>query len=312
MPKKPHTTPPLRHLKGIAEVVEIARLGSIRRAAESLNLTASAMNRKLQDLEAEVETPLFERRARGVRLTTAGEAFVRYARSQLVEAEALRSQIEDLKGLRVGPVRIACSQAVAYDFLPQRIAEFRRERPRATFSLAVLDHDRALQALATYEAELALAFRPAVWPTIRVVARLPQRLVAIMRADHPLAAGPSLRLSACLAHGLALPDRSFGGRQLLDEAAARRDLQVNIVAESNSFEMLRALALRSGLVTFQIEIGAPAADLTPGLVGVPLDERDMPLSDLALCQLRGRPLPAMAAAFAERLAESLARARPVG
>jgi DNA-binding transcriptional LysR family regulator len=311
MPKKPHSSPPLRHLKGIAEVVEIARLGSIRRAAESLSLTASAMNRKLQDLEGEVGTLLFERRARGVRLTTAGETFVRYARSQLAEAEALRSQIEDLKGLRVGPVRIACSQAVVYDFLPQRIAEFQRERPRATFSLAVLDHDRALQALAAYEAELALAFRPAVWPTIRVVARLPQRLTAIMRADHPLAAAPSLRLSACLAHRLALPDRSFGGRHLLDEAAARRDLQFNIAAESNSFEMLRALALRGGLVTFQIEIGAPAADLTPGLVGVPIDERDMPLADLALCQLRGRPLPAMAAAFAERLAKSL-RPRQTG
>lgn len=305
MPKKPHSHPALRHLKLIGHVVEIARLGSIRRAAESLNLTASAMNRQVQDLEAEVGAPLFERRPRGVRLTTAGEMFVRYARSQLADAEALRSQIEDLKGLRVGPVRIACSQALAYDFLPRRIAEFQRERPRASFSLAVMDHDRALQSLAAYDFELALVFRPAVWPNIRVIARLPQRLVAVVRADHPLAQARTVRLSDCAGHALALPDRSFGGRQLLDEVAARRDLHFNVVAESNSFEMLRALALTANLVSFQIEIGAPVPDLTPGLVSVPLDDRDMPRADLALCQLRGRALPMMAASFAEWLVEEL-------
>jgi len=305
MPKKPHSSTGLRHLKLIGHVVEIARLGSIRRAAASLNLTASAMNRQIQDLEAEIGAPLFERRARGVRLTTAGEMFVRYARSQLAEAEALRSQIEDLKGLRVGPVRVACSQALAYDFLPQRIAEFRRDRPRASFSLAVMDHDHALQALAAYEVELALVFRPAVWPSIRVIARLPQRLVAILRSDHPLARHTSLRLTDCAAYPLALPDRRYGGRQMLDEVAARRDMHFNMAAESNSFEMLRALSLRSNLVSFQVEIGAPAADRSAGLVGVPIDARDIPPADLALCQLRGRALPAMAASFAEALALSL-------
>ena len=109
--------PAMRHTKLLAHIVEVARAGSIRKAAEHLNLTASAMNRRIQDLEAELGTPLFERRARGVRLTTAGEMFVRYARTQIAEVEQLRSQIEDLRGVRRGPVRLACSQAVAHDFL---------------------------------------------------------------------------------------------------------------------------------------------------------------------------------------------------
>ena len=90
--------------------------GSIRKAAEQLNLTPSAMNRRIQDLEAEVGTPLFERRPRGVKLTTAGEMFVRYARSQIADAERMKSQVEDLRGLRRGPVLIACSQALAHGF----------------------------------------------------------------------------------------------------------------------------------------------------------------------------------------------------
>ena len=84
----------MRHLKLLTHVVEVARMGSIRKAAEHLNLTPSAMNRRIQDLEAEVGTPLFERRPRGVKLTTAGEMFVRYARSQITVLD--RPKLEEL------------------------------------------------------------------------------------------------------------------------------------------------------------------------------------------------------------------------
>ena len=295
----------MRHLKLLEHVVEVARTGSIRRAAEDLNLTPSALNRRIQDLEAELGTPLFERRARGVRLTTAGEMFVRYARSQLADAGQLRSQIEDLRGLRRGPVRIACSQALAHDFLPAQIAEFQSTRPRIMFDLKVMDHDRAMASLTTYEVDLALVFRPAVWPLIRIVASLPQRLVAVLRADHPLATKAALRLSDLTAYPAAFPDRSLSGRQLLDEVASRKDLRFSILAESNSFEMLRALVIRCNMVSFQIEIGTPASDLGAGLVGRPIDDRDVPRADLALCQLRGRGLSIAAAAFSEQLAKSM-------
>jgi len=103
----------MRHLRLLTHVVEVARTGSIRRAAELLNLTPSAMNRRIQDLEAEIGTPLFERRPRGVKLTTAGEMFVRYARSQIADADRMRSQVEDLRGLRRGPIQIACSGLIS-------------------------------------------------------------------------------------------------------------------------------------------------------------------------------------------------------
>ena len=62
----------MRHLRLLTHVVEVARTGPIRRAAELLNLTPSAMNRRIQDLYAEIGTPLFGRRPRAVKLTTHG------------------------------------------------------------------------------------------------------------------------------------------------------------------------------------------------------------------------------------------------
>jgi DNA-binding transcriptional LysR family regulator len=295
----------MRHLKLLAHVVEVARMGSIRKAAERLNLTPSAMNRRIQDLEAEVGTPLFERRPRGVRLTTAGEMFVRYARSQIAEAERMLSQIEDLRGLRRGPIQIACSQALALDFLPSHIAAFQKKHPKVLFDLRVMDHERALAALAAYEVDLALVYRPAMWPSLRVIASIPQRLVVIVRSDHPLAAKKTVRLSECAEYPAALPDRTLSGRQILDEVTTRRDLRFNTLAESNSFEMLRGLVFRCNMISFQIEIGAPTGDLGMGLTGRPVDVRDLPTADLVMCQLRGRSLPVAAATFAELMLKSM-------
>jgi DNA-binding transcriptional LysR family regulator len=295
----------MRHLRLLTHVVEVARTGSIRKAAEQLNLTPSAMNRRIQDLEDEVGTLLFERHPRGVKLTTAGEMFVRYARSQIADAERMRSQVEDLRGLRRGPVVVACSQALALDFLAARVSAFQKQHPRVTFDLKFTDHEAALTALAAYEVDLALIFRPSMRPNMRVIASVPQRLVAVVRADHPFARKRSVRLSECAEYLAALPDRSLGGRQILDEVAARRDMRFNVMAESNSFEMLRGLVHRCNVISFQIEIGAPSGDLGMGLVGCPIDTRDVPAAELVLCQLRGRGLSIAAAAFSEALARSL-------
>ena len=99
----------MKHLRILNYVDEVVRARSIRKAAEQLNVTASAVNRRIMDLEKELGAPLFERRTRGVRLTAAGEVFVDYLRKQNGDVERMKSQIEDLKGLRRGTVRIACS-----------------------------------------------------------------------------------------------------------------------------------------------------------------------------------------------------------
>src|ERR1700752_2507991 len=150
----------MRHLRFLRYVDEVASAGSIRKAAEQLHVTASAVNRRVMDLEEELGAPRFELRARGVRLTAAGELFVRYIREQSGDVERMKSQIEDLKGLRRGTVRIACSQALALDFLPREIRAFRKRPPLVSFAVKVSDREQAMAALATYQVALTLVFRP--------------------------------------------------------------------------------------------------------------------------------------------------------
>jgi DNA-binding transcriptional LysR family regulator len=296
----------MRHLRILRYVDEVARTGSIRKADERLAVTASAVNRRIMDLEEELGAALFERKPRGVRLTAAGEVFVRYLREQAGDVERMKSQIEDLRGLKRGTVRIACSQALAYDFLPREIAAFRQRHPYVVFEVRVAVHDRAMAELENYAVDLVAVYRPSFHAGFRPLMSVEQRLVALMPEDHPLAAKTVLRLRDCAAHPVALADRTLGGRQLVDAACARMGITLRIVAESNSFEMLRGLVRRDRVLSFQIEIGADVSpDATPGVVARPLDPRDVPPAPLVLGQLRSRNLPIPAAVFAEQLVRAI-------
>ncbi len=126
-----------------------------------------------------------------------------------------------------------------------------------------------------------------------------QPLCALMRAAHPLAreAGP-VRLRDCLAHPLALPDRSLAIRRHLERALARRGVPLGPAVESGSLEFLRNLVLREGIVSLQVPSGIPD---DPWLASRPIDPRDLDPMVMILGQLRGRMLPVAAAKVADQL-----------
>jgi len=295
----------MRHMRVLEMIDAVARFGSIRRAADRMNFNASALTRRINDLETELDAQLFERTARGMRLTPEGELFVGHARRQLSEMQQLQSELENMRGLRRGRIRIACSQAVALNFLPRLIGGFRRQYPDVEFELSVVGREQAEQALRGYDADLALVVSPGPMQEFRQLARIEQRLVALLPDDHALTKRTPLRLRDCAPYPVALPDRSTGGRQLVDAFSAKTGVQFQVVVESNSFEMLRQSVIHSGLLSFQIEVGAPEKDAEPGLLVKTVDRRDAAAADLVLGQLLGRELPLAADVFAAHVAEQM-------
>ena len=124
----------MRHLQPLEYFNAIVAAGSIRKAAETLSITSTALNRRLLAIEEELGVDLFERVPKGVQLSAAGEILLLHIREQIADMARVKSQISDLKGERRGHVAIACSQAILTSFLPVEISKYRSQHPFVTFS----------------------------------------------------------------------------------------------------------------------------------------------------------------------------------
>ena len=295
----------LQYLRVFSYIDAVARAGSIRKAAEGLFITPSALDRRIQDLEAELGTALFERHARGMRLTAAGELFVHHVRSQRAEFDRIHGEIEHLKGLRRGTVSIAASQALAYSVLPELVNRFRRTNPGINFKVRIGDRQAVVAALRSFEADLGVVYN--VQPTADLTAlwQAEQRLCAVMATRHPLAEQETVKMRDCLKYPLAMPDTSLGGRALLEDFFARSSLKPNVVLESNSFEMLRNYVRSGDGVSFQIQVGTPLSRNQDGVTARVIEERAFPRQPLTVAQLKGRHLPQVAERFLAMLRETM-------
>jgi DNA-binding transcriptional LysR family regulator len=289
----------MRGLQTLQIIEAIARAGSIRGAAEGLAITSTALNRRLLALEDELGVQVFERLAKGVRLSTAGELLIHHLRLQAADYEKLKSQIADLRGERRGHVAIACSQAFVPYFLPSRIGAYRRDHPGVSFDVRVRDRAAAETALADHSADLALIFEPVRLSEVQVLASARQPIHAVMAPDHPLASKSVLRLRDCALFPVALPTSVYGVRHLIDVALVRSSIELKPMIETDSFDFLRHYPKQERILGFQIPVGLPDGEAP--VVTRPLDTRDVPAGRLYLCQLRSRTLPVAAAKFAALL-----------
>jgi DNA-binding transcriptional LysR family regulator len=293
----------MKHLRTLTYIIEVAQSGSIRRTAERLNIAPSALTRKIQDFEAELGTPVFERLAQGMRLNPAGELVMQHARTQVADMARLHSRIGDLQGVRRGHVSIACSQAFAHHDLPEQIGIYREKHPGVSFSVRVRDHTQGIAALLGHEVELALILQPPPVPEMQMLLSYHLPLCAMMGSDHPQAMTGPVRLRDCLNYPIALPDRSLAIRHVLDAVLARTSSTMTVAVESGSLEFLRGYVRREHAISFQVTSGIPANQ--SGLCVRYIDERDVAPVQVVLGHLRGRALTVAAAKFADQVAGTL-------
>ena len=295
----------MRHLQPLEYFNAIVAAGSIRKAAETLSITSTALNRRLLAIEEELGVDLFERLPKGVQLSAAGEILLLHIREQIADMARVKSQISDLKGERRGHVAIACSQAILTSFLPVEISKYRSQHPFVTFSVQVRDRAAAEDALLDRSADLALVFEPVQLADFQTLLAVKQSVWVLMPKDHPLAHKPILRMRECLRFPVGLPTKQYGVRHILEASARRISLNLAPVVESDSFDYLRYQAAEEGIITFQIEIGLPLNLESIGLVACKLDERDVPDGMLYVGQLKGRTLPVAGAKFANQILAAL-------
>ncbi|QKJ85327.1 LysR family transcriptional regulator [Paramixta manurensis] len=262
---------------------EVARSGSIRKAASRLHISASAINRQILALEQQLGTPLFQRLPRKMVLTGAGETLIHHVRQSLKELEWAQIKIEELKGLRRGEVTVAMMSGLAANLIPRTAAEFRRANPRVKLVLQQKTTGEDItNAVASGEADLGLGFDFSLPPTLRTLASAVGHLGAVVAPGHPLADKTSLRLSDCISHPLAIADKSMVIRPYLNEVFARTKIEPHPVIETNSIEVMRQAAMMDQALTFLTPFDIEF-DLRSGrLIYIPVRELSQQMQTLML------------------------------
>lgn len=211
----------LRQLRIFATV---AKLGSFTQAAESLRVRQPSVTLLIQGLEREFGVKLFEKLGNRIRLTGAGEKLLQSAEDVLAELESLKNQMDEIKGLERGRIRIGGSALAAASFLPVAIQKFKKEHPGIEVILKIQRTDDLEEGL--LDGELDIAIVSWVLRSTLLVGEpyREEEIVAIAPPKHPLARKRSVSLETLAREPLIAPGKGIRARELLEQKFAQEGI----------------------------------------------------------------------------------------
>ena len=274
---------------------EVARQGSVQRAAETLHLTPPAVSLQIKELESQVGQILFDRSGRRMALTTSGEYFQYYARKLLATLKDAEDAMARLSRLESGRLTIGMVSAAKY-FLPQLLAKFHAEHPAVDVRLRLGLRDDLGSLLQSGDVDLCVMGR--------APRALPCRAEPFAVHPHVLVTSPSHRFAH--AEGVpasALADEPFivreavsGTRSVLQEYLDEHRIQPTFVMEMHSNEAIKQ-AVMAGMGVSLLSLHTIALEWTNGLIAAPAVE-GLPLNrHWHLVHVAGKYLSPSAEAF---------------
>lgn len=300
------------HAPAIMYFDAVRRFGSIREAARQLNVASSAVNRQILKLEEEIGAPLFERRASGVVLTTAGEMLARHVIVVLQDMERAQSDIAALHGARVGHVSVAAIEGLYASLLPAVIRRMGTLAPRIGLTVRTMGSRLIPDALEEGRADVGIAFSLPRIARIRQSHMVKFKLGAIMAPNHPLARRDTVSLASCSEYPLVWPSSDLATATMLEPHLQSVGRLIEPAVVTDSIELTRHLAMDAPMIGFQTALGIEPMVADGRLIHVPLEVARGPIwAELGIYVRAGRSLPGAVDLFLQVLVAELQGQAPV-
>ena len=280
-------------VKQLKALVTVAEAGSVTRAAELLHVVQPAVTRQIRLLEQELGVALFERTRHGMRATEAGVVVVDRARRALNELERARAEVQPRPGMLTGVVTVGLLESASDLLAEPLVSAIAREQPGIELRLITAYSGHLQQWLDDGDLDLTLLYNLASTPSLNAHRLVRERLWAVappsaaLRADHPVS------FPEAAAHPLVMPAAGHVLRSLIDSAAARAGVDLDLVVQTNSMRVQKQLVLAGHGWTILPGVGI-ADDVARGsLSAAPLCEPDVWRSIVLATQRAGRTPPAV-------------------
>jgi DNA-binding transcriptional LysR family regulator len=286
----------------IAYLYEAVRRGTVRAAAEHLDLAPSAVSRQIALLEQELAMQLVERDKRGVKATEAGALLVEYFRQQRSNQADLVSKLEEIRGLRRGLVTVVMGEGFASTMVNGPIKQFCESYPDISITLDLCSTNEVMRRVSEDEADVGLVFNPT--PDARIVTRVKSRqpMHAIVSPTFSLVGKvESVTLHDLLSYPVALTHPEHGTRRLVDAAMLVDKVRLTPAITTNSVAVLKLFAKSNLGFTFLTPISIAPEIAAGELVALPVENRLLQSPEAHLITRAGRQLSPAANRLVQRL-----------
>ena len=261
----PFTLDQLRILKAIAAE------GSFKRAADSLYVSQPAVSLQVQNLERQLDVPLFDRGGRRAQLTEAGHLLLEYGDRILSLCQETCRAIEDLQNLQGGTLIIGASQTTGTYLLPRMIGQFRQRYPEVAVQLHVHSTRRTSWSVANGQIDLAIIggeVPPELQESLEIASYAEDELALIMPVFHPLASNDTIARSDLYKLKFITLDSQSTIRKVIDQVLTRGGIEtrrLRVEMELNSIEAIKN-AVQSGLGVAFVSTSAIEKELQMGAI----------------------------------------------
>jgi DNA-binding transcriptional LysR family regulator len=261
----PFTLDQLRILKAIAAE------GSFKRAADSLYVSQPAVSLQVQNLEKQLNVPLFDRGGRRAKLTEAGHLLLNYGEKIIALCQETCRAIEDLQNLQGGTLIVGASQTTGTYLIPRMIGLFRQKYPDVSVQLQVHSTRRTSWGVANGQVDLAIIGGevPAeLQETLKIIPYAEDELALILPSFHPLAQMETIQKEDLYKLHFITLDSQSTIRKVIDKVLTRYEIdpkRLKIEMELNSIEAIKN-AVQSGLGAAFVSTTAIEKELEMGVL----------------------------------------------
>lgn len=216
----------------------LAETGSVSAAARMVHVTQPTASMGLKEITDAVGVPLYEVVARKVHLTAMGQELAKTARAIFREWDAFEQQVDSIKGLTRGKLKVAVVSTAKY-FIPRILGAFCAKYPQIDISLEVLNRDGVVKRLEENLDDLYIMSQPPLHLDIEDEVFMPNPLLLVASSDHPLAKKKSIDLGQLKNEKFIFREKGSGTRMATDAHFKRMKLKPDIRLELGSNEAIK-------------------------------------------------------------------------
>ena len=252
----------------------VAVHGSFTKAAEALGYAQPSVSHQVAQLERELSVQLFERQARRVTLTPAGQVFLRHVQAVLVQLADAEREVAETAGTGGRLLRLASFPTAAATLMPPAVAAFRARQPGSELRLTEADPPVSVPALLAGEHDLAMIYDypvlgAAVDPALDLEPLCLDHMVVALPPGHGAAASGRVTLADLVTAEWIAPHSSIC-RDAFELACRSAGFAPAVVSETNDYQAMQGL-VAAGVGVALLPRLAVAVSRRPDVILRPLD-----------------------------------------